>query len=309
MSDRLTFSADWLALREPADLAARSRILADELARVLTRSVSANDRLGVLDLATGTGANLRALAPHIRGAQDWTLVDLDARLLAEAPARTCGWAVARGWEATGHPGRTFVRGPEIDLTVSTGVLDLRHLAGSSDVAMASASLIVGRFQGCQLVTASALLDLLAEPQVAALARLCHHARAVVLFALTYDGRITCAPPEPDDEAIRALVNRHQRTDKGCGPALGPDATARSAHLLSELGYQVRCEPSDWVLGPESAELQRQLLAGWAHAACEIALEQSATATAWLTRRLAYVDAGRSTVTVGHRDLLGVLGIE
>ena len=303
MSHPLTFSADWLALREPADLAARSRILADELARVLRRAVPIGERLQVLDLATGTGANLRALAPHIRGGQDWTLVDLDGRLLAEAPARTCAWAVARGWEATGHPGQTFVRGPEIDLTVSADVLDLRHLARSSDVAVPSASLIVGRFQGCRLVTASALLDLLSEPQVAALAGLCQHAGAVVLFALTYDGRITCAPTEPDDEAIRALVNRHQRTDKGCGPALGPDAAARTAYLLTELGYHVRAEPSDWVLGPESAELQRQLLAGWAHAACEIAPEQSATITAWLARRLAHVDAARSTLTVGHTDLL------
>ncbi len=303
MSHPLTFSPDWLALREPADLAARSTILADELARVLTRVVSVGERLGVLDLATGTGANLRALSPHIRGGQDWTLVDLDVRLLAEAPARTCAWAAAKGWEATGHPGQTFVRGPEIDLTVSTGVLDLRDLTKSSDDAGRPASPIVGHFQSCRLVTASALLDLLSEPQVAALARLCHHARAVVLFALTYDGRITCAPTEPDDEAIRELVNRHQRTDKGFGPALGPDATARTASHLVDLGYRVRTEPSDWVLGPDFADLQRQLLAGWAHAACEMVPAQSGTVTAWLARRLAHVNAGRSRLAVGHRDLL------
>jgi hypothetical protein len=303
VSHPLTFSPDWLALREPADLAARSPILADELARVLTRAVSVGERLGVLDLATGTGANLRALSPHIRGGQDWTLVDLDVRLLAEAPARTCAWAAAKGWEATGHSGQTFVRGPEIDLTVSTGVLDLRDLTKSSDDAGRPASPIVGHFQGCRLVTGSALLDLLSEPQVAALARLCHHARAVVLFALTYDGRITCAPTEPDDEAIRELVNRHQRTDKGFGLALGPDGTPRTASHFADLGYRVRTEPSDWVLGPEFAELQRQLLAGWAHAACEMAPAQSGTVTAWLARRLAHVNAGRSKLAVGHRDLL------
>ena len=306
MSHPLTFSPDWLALREPADLAARSTILADELARVLTCAVSVDDRLGVLDLATGTGANLRALSPHFRGGQDWTLVDLDVRLLAEAPARTCAWAVAKGWQATGHPGQTFVRGPEIDLTVSTGVLDLRDLTKSFDVAGRPASPIVSHFQGCRLVTASALLDLLSEPQVAALARLCHHARAVVLFALTYDGRITCAPTEPDDEAIRELVNRHQRTDKGFGPALGPDGTPRAASHLADLGYRVRTEPSDWVLGPDFAELQRQLLAGWAHAACEMAPAQSRTVTAWLARRLAHVNAGQSVLAVGHRDLLAAI---
>ncbi len=303
MSDRLTFSADWLALREPADLAARSRILADELARMLRRAVPMGERLQVLDLATGTGANLRVLAPQFRGGQDWTLVDLDTRLIEEVPVRTCAWAATHGWEAARRPGHTFVRGPEFDLTASTGVLDLRGLMRAPDAALLTSAEVLSRFESRQLVTASALLDLLSEPQIRTLVRLCHRAHAAALFALTYDGRITCTPPDPEDEAVCGLVNRHQRTDKGFGPALGPDATARAAHLLTELGYHVRAEPSDWVLGPESAELQRQLLGGWAHAACEIAPEQSATITAWLTRRLAYVDAGRSTVTVGHMDLL------
>ena len=165
--------------------------------------------------------------------------------------------------------------------------------------------VVSCFDGRALVTTSALLDLLSAPQVLTLARLCHEARASVLFALTYDGRITCTPPEPEDEALRDLVNRHQRTDKGFGPALGPDATAHMARALNDLGGQVRVEPSDWALGPESAELQRQLLAGWASAAREIAPEQSGAIATWLTRRHAYVHAGRSRIAVGHQDLLGI----
>src|SRR5262245_16328297 len=52
------FSADWLALREPADKAARSLPLSKRVAERL----AGQDPVRVLDLGTGTGANLRFLA-------------------------------------------------------------------------------------------------------------------------------------------------------------------------------------------------------------------------------------------------------
>lgn len=305
MSGEQTFSAEWLTLREPADLAARSTVLVEELARVWSHAIVEGERLQVLDLATGTGANIRALAPRLRRPQDWLAVDLDARLLGELSVRTREWAAGQHWKGSVRDGRTLVHGSELDLAVTTARFDLREL---HDVQSAGAVPHgpVSPFDGRALVTASALLDLLSEPQVLALARLCRQAAATVLFALTYDGRISLAPPEPEDKAVRALVNGHQRTDKGCGTALGPEATARAARALTDAGYHVRVEPSDWALGPELAELQRQLLAGWAHAAREMAPEQSATITDWLARRLAHVDAGRSMLAVGHGDLLATL---
>lgn len=73
------FSADWLALREPADHAARN---ADLRARFIA-ALPARPRL--TDLGSGTGSTLRALAPHVDAR--WTLVDADAGLLARAQSR------------------------------------------------------------------------------------------------------------------------------------------------------------------------------------------------------------------------------
>ena len=58
MSD---FSAGWLALREPADRAARSSRLARAIADVLADIAE----LRVLDLAAGTGANMRYLSEQL----------------------------------------------------------------------------------------------------------------------------------------------------------------------------------------------------------------------------------------------------
>ena len=75
------FSAEWLALREPADAAARSRAVTAFAVQGLE---AGGGRL--LDLGGGTGANIRYLSKHFHASPDWTIVDDDAELLARAPA-------------------------------------------------------------------------------------------------------------------------------------------------------------------------------------------------------------------------------
>jgi hypothetical protein len=155
---------------------------------------------------------------------------------------------------------------------------------------------------CDLVTASALLDLVSDAWLQGLCRHCRQNRFTLLFALSYDGRIECAPHDPDDERMRDLVNRHQHTDKGFGPALGPDAAARVGQLLESLGYQVIRDRSDWVLAPEAEALQRALISGWAAAAKAISPADAHRVEAWCGRRLSHVDASRSRLIVGHEDV-------
>ena len=75
-------SPDWLALREPADAAARSA----ELAERLGRHLPAAGRLVIHDLGGGSGAMGRWLAPRLPGPQHWVVHDRDEDLLALALA-------------------------------------------------------------------------------------------------------------------------------------------------------------------------------------------------------------------------------
>lgn len=254
------FSADWLALREPADADARST----PVTRAITASLPANRVVRVVDLGCGTGSNVRFLAPRLGPQVHWCLLDHDRALLDEAE-RLLGAGIA------------------------THVVDLRTLT-PDDIGPAD------------LVTASALLDLVSEDWLAGFVRACRSLDAAVLVALNYDGRVACTPADADDGFVIALVNRHQRTDKGFGPALGPDSGERAAARLAEAGYTVVTAKSDWVIGPDRGALQRELIQGWASAAREIAPDNRARIDAWLERRLAHVDAGRSHLIVGHDDV-------
>ncbi len=282
------FSADWLGLREPADTAARPPDLIDWIAPSLPRDRSVH----VLDLATGTGSNLRYLAPRLGGLQQWVLADHDPVLLGAMPERLSTWAAAND-VAVGTAGKS--------LTLQNAGLSCRVDRLQVDLARDLGTIDFTRFD---LVSTAALLDLVSDVWLEDLGRRCVESGCSILFALSYDGRIDCTPVDPLDARIRDLVNDHQRTEKGFGPALGPDAATRTVRLLERLGYEVRAEHSDWRIDAAQSALQTELITGWASAAAEVALDERASIEAWLQRRLAWVRDGQSRLVVGHVDVAG-----
>ena len=99
------FAADWLALREPFDHAARSAALARRLADRLPR------RPRLVDLGAGSGSLFRFLAPIIGRGHDWILLDADAALLDDAFGRTAAWARRQGFAATASGDELLVSTP------------------------------------------------------------------------------------------------------------------------------------------------------------------------------------------------------
>lgn len=292
MSDSL---ADWLRLREAADWEARSPQLVQQVVAAALHQGARDAREGpgynVLDLATGTGSNVRYLAERLPGRQRWLVVDRSPDLLALVTDRTAAWAAARGFECHAHATGVRVRHEPLDCEIETLQRDLREL---DDAAL---------FAGRQLVTASALLDLVSESWLRSLAAHCRAAGAAVLFALSYNGESSCSPVEPEDDLIRELLNRHQHTDKGLGGvAAGPDAVACAERCFIDAGYQVRIAPTNWNLGPAQSDMQRYLIGDWTRAAVELAPDLLPRLTSWRDRRLAHLDAGRSRMVVCHHDL-------
>jgi hypothetical protein len=257
------FSADWLTLREPYDLAARNPTVRAAAASAVAHLSSVT----IVDLACGTGATFRALAPVMPAHQHWRLVDNDLGLLARAAAIE-----------PAPPAR--VAGVPVDLA--------RDLEAALDGAV-------------DLVTASALLDLVSVEWLERLACECAVRRLPIYAALSFDGRITFEPTEPFDAAIVAAVNAHQRRDKGFGPALGPRAPEHAIARLEALGYVVVSGPSDWAFAAADREIQYEVLSGWAAAGRELGELALGDIVGWLSRRRDLVAAGRSAISVGHVD--------
>ncbi|EHS53117.1 hypothetical protein PDO_4415 [Rhizobium sp. PDO1-076] len=293
------FDKDWLALREPADHAARHEGLVDAVARHLAGLTDAR----ILDIGCGTGSTWRSLGDRLPAGLHWRLLDHDPALLEEA-ARRIG---------------------------ASGLVELRR-HDLNDIA----SLPV---EGAGLVTASALFDLCSKHFCAILVDRLASARCGLYAALNYDGIMRWSLPHPLDAQMVDLFNGHQRTDKGFGPALGPDAAACLARQLKARGFRVRVEESPWRMDAGSAALQAELLNGmrrplleqfqqkcaailrlklrknkdgepYRHSrkggrALDVSGLPEAAVDSWLEYRLAAIGQPGSSCIVGHADLLAL----
>ena len=277
----------WLLLREQADAAARSAELTERIAEGL----AAHETVHAVDLATGTGSNIRFLLNHLPPRQQWLAVDRDEGLLAELPARVAAYGRSLGHDAQERERGCRIAGPQLDCDVETRQMDLGELDDPSI------------FEGRQLVTASALLDLVSESWLRALAAHSKAAQAVLLLSLTYNGMSVSSPTVEDDELIRELLNRHQRRNKGLGGrAAGAQAPDVAERCLKDAGYVVRRAATNWTIEPPARAFQHELIQGWTAAALEMSPNMETRIARWRDRRLAHLEAGRSWIVVGHDDL-------
>ena len=257
------FSEGWLKLREPYDRRARNGAVLD----AVSAWAAGRSSVAVVDLACGLGSTLRAVTERLPVRQSWRFADNDLSLLARA----------------GGLGRPP------DLTVTAVPVDLaRDLEAALDGPV-------------ELVTTSALLDLVSHEWLDRLVTETAARRLPIYAALSYDGLATLDPADPLDSAVIDAVNQHQRRDKGFGPALGPDAAATAPGRFEAVGYTVVQGASDWVFGPKDIEIQTEVLTGWAVAAREIGDTSIGEIINWLARRRDHIAAGRSLMRVGHVD--------
>ena len=265
------FDAQWLALREPADHAARSLMLTRQTIDWLRKR--GHQAPVIADIGSGTGSNWRylsgALAAAGRDSGHWHLFDQDASLLGTVPQTESG--------------------PELHVERLEAATLEQRLPRPLD-----------------LLTASALIDLVSRDWLDALAEAAAERQAAVLVVLSYAGCFRLRPEHPDDGNLRQRVNEHQHGDKGTGAACGPEASGYLTTALKARGYAVNCESSIWRLDGGQPALQKALMEGWVEAArAQLAAGDSLWLDQWLAERTRQADQGELVIEVDHTDLLGV----
>jgi len=258
------FSGEWLTAREPVDHAARSEVLTGALAQML----DGKGKVTLTDLGAGTGSTLRALSPILGRNVNWHLIDHDDALLELA--------------------REAAMGAPVTFTKADLATDLSPISTHSPHA----------------VTTSAFLDLVSHQWLERLVVYLSKHDLPFYAALTYDGRAGCDPVHELDETVLDAFNAHQRTDKGFGKALGPDAAKSAIDLFKSASFTILEERSDWLGTPGHKAFQRMLLAGWRDAAVEIEPSRKTRFDGWLSDRLAAVEEN-ATCFVGHVDFLAI----
>lgn len=255
------FSAEWLDCREPVDHAARS----DVILSAISHYFLSEDQLSITDIGCGTGSTLRALKPFLNQKLKWVLIDNDPELLKVA--------------------QQSAQRDEVQFGTADLSKDL------SEIFKVETSLL----------TTSAFLDLVSEEWLQGfVSEVCQH-KVPFYAALSYDGRAELTPAHASDVDILAAFNQHQKTDKGFGTSLGPDAVNAAIDMFRKAGYAVISEESDWVARDNHFKFQEMLLEGWHGAACETLPEHRDEFDAWMAFRREAIASGSHQTTVGHVD--------
>ncbi|MBB3948627.1 SAM-dependent methyltransferase [Rhizobium skierniewicense] len=259
------FDKEWLKLREPADRQARSEPI---LARFRQYLDPLREPHVILDVGCGTGSTYRTLSQELPRS-NWKLLDYESVLLEEAQ-RLIG----------------------LQDNIEFHCQDLNSLDETllNDVS---------------IVTASALFDLCSADFCDRFVARLADRRIGLYAALTYDGVMEWSIRHPLDAQIAADFNLHQRFDKGFGRALGPTAAGHLADLCEASGFSVETADSPWHLGPSSAKLQKEFLAGLQEPIHEIGNVNELEFKTWLDFRHSHIDLNGSLCIVGHRDLLAL----
>lgn len=279
------FSSTWLALREGADHRARNGALARKLAAKLRDKTP----LRVIDLGCGTGSNLRASAPLFGPQQEWTLVDYDPALLEAAAKALKHWA-----------DDAKAIGDQLVLVKGDKTIGVRFR-----IADLNAELEAVLAANPDLVTASALFDLISPEWMARFARALSASKALFYTVLTYDGKDGFSPPHALDEAVVKAFATHQKSDKGFGIAAGPEAAACLAQSLRAVGYEVESADSPWLLRAAEEALVLELLDGIANAVRETGKVPETALMDWLTFRKTAARLTGAELMTGHQDILAV----
>ena len=288
------FSAPWLALRERHDESARTVPAVSDLVAGLNQYLRKKGRaVRILDLGSGTGSNLRHLVPLLGMDQAWTLVDKDGQLLSRVGQACKKWGKQWGWIAQPAGGTLTLSNGARQVSVRLLRRDLRDLDG----------LELAQYD---LVTGSALLDLVSEAWLTDLAAKLKTGGLAAYFALSADGRLHWQPSLRRDRSMAALFHQDLSRDKGFGPAAGVRGPHCLAGLLGERGYTVSLAASDWTVGPTEMAMLRALNRFVTEAARLQAPWREAEITAWNERREWQIRRGMLRLVVGHQELLALM---
>ncbi|HLS44845.1 MAG TPA: hypothetical protein VK045_05385 [Ornithinicoccus sp.] len=265
MSEPGGASADWLQLRSAADTRARDHGSAGLLERLVEHLRQRGaEKLRMIDVGAGTGANRAYLEPRLPFDQVWVAVDHDPVLLDH--------------DDHGESDR-----------IEAGVKDLIHVLERCDD---HGSVVT-------VMTCTALLDVLTTRELGCFADAVEAFQTPALLAMSVTGAVTWAPADDADVLLSGAFNAHQQRNGRAGGA----AVSVLRTDLSARGLDLMTAQTPWVLDARNPDVFGRWLDERVKAAVQQRPEDAPELGRWARRRAAQLRAGDLVARVGHEDLL------
>lgn len=278
------FATDWLEERRRFDAAARNAAVEAACLQYAAQF----QPVSLIDLGAGDGAMFSYLSHKLPSEQNWSLVELNPKLLQSARSRLLHWA-------NGHGYRIEKEEPE-------------HLLFQRGERRLSIQLIQGSFLDLQqllplehyeLVTASAVFDLLSRPMLEALMETLQQ-NHLALYATLHYQSMEYHPKQAQDRPVVEAYERHMQRQQDFGQALGADCCTALNELSEQYFHRPPEEgPSPWLIRPGDIAMHRHLFDFIKRSLIDFAPE--AGVQEWLRDKEALLGDGRLRLQVEHCD--------
>jgi hypothetical protein len=224
----------YLAAKRSVDDRALNRHVLGELRRLLPPGP-----VRILEVGAGLGTMVaRLLDRQVISAGEYTLLDVDRRLLLDSRAWLCDWAAARG-----------LRTELVPDGLRIGDLHVRMVE-----AEVAGYLAEGNGEPVDLLIANAFLDLVDVPAVLPGLLALLIPGGLYWFPINFDGESVFQPDHPADDAVLELYHRSMDGRVRHGRPAGECRTGRHlfGHLRAAGAPALASGSSDWVVhaGPD-----------------------------------------------------------
>ena len=281
--------AQWLAHRFACDAEARH----DEIEhKFLDFFRQHQTSLKIVDIGSGTGANVRYYFDKIPHAQEWTLIEQSTYLLEECRHSLSAFAQEHNysWQAQGD---AFLLTDTEEKTATIKLVPgrLEHIEQLTDL------------PHTDVVTANAVFDLLSFEQFDALVSTLARHDVCLLATLNYY-ETSFLPFSDQDHRFTHWYHMHMKRPQPMGIAMGPDCSAEMLDLLAQHHMMIEQEGSQWHLKKCDLTMHRYILHFMKQAISELSLsqEEQRDFNAWLDRKKELCRQRELEIIIDHSDI-------
>ena len=247
--------------------------------------------LKVVDVGSGTGANVRYYFDRIPHEQEWILIEQNEQLRDECCRSLVAFAQERGYHWQQQDGTFLLTDDQKTATVQLMSGRIEHIEQLADLARTD------------VVTANAVFDLLSFEQFDTLVgKLVQH--EVCLLATLNYYETSFLPFSEEDHRFMRWYHMHMKRPQPTGIAMGPDCSEEMLDLLAQHHMMIEQEGSQWHLKKNATTMHHYLLHFIEHAVAELSLsaDEQRDFDTWLTHRKSLCRQRQLEIIVDHSDI-------
>tara|TARA_B100000900_G_scaffold154893_1_gene131547 strand:+ start:1629 stop:2501 length:873 start_codon:yes stop_codon:yes gene_type:complete len=223
------FSKSWINMRLEYDNYSRSNILNKYL-----KNNKYMPDIDLIDMCSGSGNFLIWLIKNELSFNEYTLIDNDTNLLKSIKSN-------------------LRKNIPKDLKIKSNTNNM-NLILCKDKFISSKVLIKKndcdnfnyKTKRFHIISYSAALDLMSKSSIIKAIKRVNNLNAIY-FSLCFNGIVKWTPTNTFDKYILSFFNKHQRTDKGFGEALGPESIDFVNRYSIKQGMKVTTKHSPWII--------------------------------------------------------------